>query len=151
MKKVIACVAGSVILLASGIELIRKVRKSAQKYESDMKKRHDEEDKFIKEHEKFLKESEKELNRMRQEREALEKRHESLYRMMNETYSKVNENFKQVDSCEDDEKRIDILHETEKILDESMDILEKEGIIKRPWKGDFEEFMSNPNNQLEFN
>ena len=158
MKKWIFGIFGGLILLISGIEAIKRSRESLRKYRSDMQKRHEEIDAFIKEHEKFLKEHEKnmkeldeEAKRIKEESEKLSERYEKLKKVMDEEYySKVDENLEEFDSCDDSEKKLDILRKNEEILYEAMERLEKEGIIKRPWKGDFDEFMSDPNNRLDF-
>ena len=161
MKKWIIGILGGSILVAYAVEEIRKQRESIRKYKRDMKKRHEEFEQLIKEQEEFLKETDEYIKELDEERIRIEmemkesdERFEKLRKAMNEEYyDRINDNFIKCDACNSNEERLDILRENGKILNDAMHRLKKEGIIKKPWNGSFDEFdkfMSDPNNQLDF-
>jgi len=161
MKKWIIGIFGGLILVVYAIEEVKKQRKSIQRHKRDMQKRQEEFNQFIKEQEEFLKETDKYIKELDEERIRIEtemkesdERFEKLRKAMDEEYyDRINDNFIKCDACDSDEERLDILLENEKILNDAMHRLEKEGIIKKPWNGSFDEFdkfMSDPNNQLDF-
>lgn len=158
MKKYILLMFMIGLVAFSTVDTYKKVRKYFQVRKQRIEKEKEfkkvileQRDKDLKEHENNLKELEEERIRLEKKLKELDERYNRICAIMDDKYySKIRENDDRYNKCSNNKDRLDILCEEEKILNDALNALYEEGIIGKPWEGNFDEFMSNPNNQLKF-